>query len=147
VRWLSCGRVILIKAEMLKTEKLKGRDMITKKEQAAAVLLGCLCGMGIVAAVIAAGWVGKHLPVTFWLAVCWFGGWSLVFFAMLWMCEYRAWRRMRPPDSREFRAWRRRRMQERWCCLRCGEINTLDKHLTHRCGGTGVMVFKQEDKP
>ena len=33
--------------------------MLTKQEWAGAVLLGCLCGMGIVAAVIAAGWVGQ----------------------------------------------------------------------------------------
>jgi hypothetical protein len=114
--------VILIKAEMLKTEKLKGRDMITKKEQAAAVLLGCISGMGIVAAVIAAGWVGKHYPVEFWAAVCWFGGWSLVFFAMLWMCEYRAWRRRPRPEL--------------WACTRCGKLYTLytlDKLLAHRC--------------
>ena len=117
MRWLNCGRVILIKAEMLKTEKLKGRDMITKKELSAAVLLGCISGMGFVSAVIAAGWFGVHYPVEFWAAVCWFGGWSLVFFATLWM--------------REYLAWRRERRQEMWICLRCGKLNTLDKHITH----------------
>ena len=92
---------------------------LTKKEQAAAVLLGCLSGMGFVAAVIAAGWVGKHRPVTFWLAVVALGVGALAFFAMQW--------------ARDFKAWRRERRQEMWACLRCGKLNTLDKHLAHRC--------------
>jgi hypothetical protein len=109
---------------------------LTKKEQSAAVLLGCISGMGIVAAVIAVGWVGKHQPVTFWLAVCSGCVGALSFFAMQW--------------ARDYKAWRRERRQAMWICLRCGKLNPLDKHLTHRCQalktaeakGVGITVYR-----
>jgi hypothetical protein len=89
--------------------------MLTKHERCAAVLLGCICGMGIVAAVIAAGWVGKHCPVTFWLAVCSGCVGALSFFAMQW--------------ARDFKAWRR----ELWICQYCGKLHPLEEHIAHRC--------------
>ena len=94
---------------------------LTKREWNVAVIGGCAAGTVIVAAVIAAGWVGKRYPFEFWLSVVWLGVGALAFFAMQW--------------SRDFKAWRRERRQEMWICLRCGKLNHLDKHLAHRCHG------------
>jgi hypothetical protein len=98
--------------------------MITKKQQtAAAVLGGCLAGMAIAGAILAAGWVMIRFPYAFWLAVSFLCVGALWFFAMQW--------------ARDFKAWRRGRRQSMYICFRCGKLNPLDKHLAHRCPKRG----------
>jgi ribosomal protein L40E len=93
--------------------------MITKKQETAAAVFGCVAGMAIAGAILAAGWVMIRFPYAFWLAVSllWVG--ALCFVAMQW--------------ARDFKAWRRERRQSMYICLRCGKLNPLDKHLAHRC--------------
>ena len=43
---------------------------LTKQQWCAAVILGCLSGISLIAAIMMAGWVMMHRPVFFWAFVC-----------------------------------------------------------------------------
>lgn len=104
---------------------------LTKQEWCVAVMAGCLAGLAGSAVVLAEMWLAVNRPVDFWLAVVALGVGALSFFAMRW--------------AREYRAWRRRPRPELWACARCGKLNTLDKHVSHRCGRDIVTVLKLKD--
>ena len=101
--------------------------MLTKQEWCVVVMAGCLLGLAGTAVVLAACWLAVNMPVLFWQVVI------VVLLAALCVMYKRE------------RAWRRRPRPELWDCTRCGKKYTLDKLLSHRCGGTGITVLKLKD--
>ena len=90
---------------------------LTKQERAAVVLLVCVFGLGIVAAVIAAGWVMTRVPVVKALG-CWA---ALVFLAVQTERHLARW-------------WSRKWIKTTFVCRRCG-LNTTseERYLEHTC--------------
>ena len=103
--------------------------MITKKQQtAAAVLGGCLAGMAIVGAILAAGWVMIRFPYEFWMCVAGACVLALVYFGALAVHDLLFWIRYRPFTRRA----------TTWVCMDCA-FSSGDEgaYLRHRCPGRG----------